>query len=59
MFFNVKAVSPAQFANWLSAQQAAVKNGTASGQKLPNGLNNNSGGGNSSNNNEGGDLYGD
>jgi cytochrome c oxidase subunit 2 len=58
MFFNVKAVSPAQFANWLSNQQAAVKNGTATGQKLPNGLSN-TGGGNSSNNNEGGDLYGD
>jgi cytochrome c oxidase subunit 2 len=58
MFFNVKAVSPAQYATWLRVQQAQVKSNPSSVPKLPSGVNGNSSG-NSANNNQGGDLYGD
>jgi cytochrome c oxidase subunit II len=58
MFFNVKAVTQAQYATWLRIQQAKVAANPGSGPKLPTGV---SGGStaNSSNNNQGGDLYGD
>jgi cytochrome c oxidase subunit 2 len=58
MFFNVKAVTPAQYATWLREQQAQAKANPAGIPKLPSGVNGNSSG-NSSNNNEGSDLYGD
>jgi cytochrome c oxidase subunit 2 len=58
MFFNVKAVTPAQYARWLRVQQAEVKNNPSSVPKLPSGVNGTNTG-NSANNNQGGDLYGD
>jgi cytochrome c oxidase subunit II len=58
MFFNVKAVTQAQYASWLHTQQAEVKAHPSTVPKLPSGLSN-SGTTNSSNNNQGGDLYGD
>ena len=58
MFFNVKAVTPAQYAKWLRVQQALVKNSPSSVPKLPSGVNGTNTG-NSSNSNQGGDLYGD
>jgi cytochrome c oxidase subunit II len=58
MFFNVKAVTPGQYANWLHAQQALAKRHPSSVPKLPGGVNSN-GSGSSSGSNLGGDLYGD
>ena len=58
MFFNVKAVTQAQFTSWLHAQQAELKAHPNTGPKLPSGVGS-SGTGNSSTNNQGGDLYGD
>jgi heme/copper-type cytochrome/quinol oxidase subunit 2 len=58
MFFNVKAVPQAQYAQWLRAQQQQVKSHPSSVPKLPSGVNGNVSG-NSSDSNSGGDLYGD
>jgi cytochrome c oxidase subunit 2 len=58
MFFNVKAVSPSQYASWLHTQQAIVKAHPSSAPKLPSGVN----GGSSTNSNittSGSDAYGD
>jgi cytochrome c oxidase subunit 2 len=59
MFFNVKAVTKAQYANWLQTEQAEVKANPSKSPKLPSGVNDGSSSANSSNNNQGGDLYGD
>jgi len=56
MFFNVKAVTPSQFTQWLHAQQLQVKEHPGSVPKLPSGVNGNS---TYSSGNLGGDLYGD
>jgi cytochrome c oxidase subunit 2 len=58
MFFNVKAVSQAEFTSWLHTQQAQLKAHPGSAPKLPSGVSA-SGSGNSPNNNQGSDLYGD
>ena len=39
MFFNVKAVTPAQYDQWLHAQQALVRSQPGSVPKLPSGVN--------------------
>jgi cytochrome c oxidase subunit 2 len=57
MFFNVKAVPQAQYAQWLRTQQANLKSHPGSGPKLPSGVN--SSNSSSSGSNLGGDLYGD
>jgi cytochrome c oxidase subunit II len=61
MFFNVKAVTQAQYASWLQTQQAQVKSHPSTVPKLPSGVNGSSANTSSSsaNNNQGGDLYGD
>jgi cytochrome c oxidase subunit 2 len=61
MFFNVKAVTQAQYANWLQTQQAQVKAHPSTVPKLPTGVNGSSANTNSNspNNNQGGGLYGD
>lgn len=43
MFFNVKAITPSQYANWLQVQQAKVKADPASVPQLPTGVKNTSG----------------
>jgi cytochrome c oxidase subunit II len=58
MFFNVKAVTPAQYTSWLKTQQRLVKEHPSSVPKLPSGVNGTSSG-SSANSNSGGDLYGD
>jgi cytochrome c oxidase subunit 2 len=57
MFFNVKAVTPTQYAQWLRTQQALVKANPSGVPKLPSGVSGSTSG-NSANNNLGGDLYG-
>ena len=59
MFFNVRAVTQAQFASWLHTQQAALKAHPGTAPKLPSGVNGSAANTNSSNNNQGGDLSGD
>jgi heme/copper-type cytochrome/quinol oxidase subunit 2 len=59
MFFNVKAVSQAQFTSWLHTQQAEVKAHPGTSPKLPSGVSGGAATANSPNNNQGGDLYGD
>jgi len=56
MFFNVKAVSPSAYTNWLHTQQAFVRAHPSSVPQLPSGVHSSTttGGGNL-----GGDLYGD
>jgi hypothetical protein len=51
MFFNVKAVTQAQYASWLHTQQAAVKSNPSSAPKLPSGVSGSGANANSSNNN--------
>jgi cytochrome c oxidase subunit II len=58
MFFNVKAVTPAQYATWLRIQQAKVKANPSSVPKLPSGVNGTSSS-SSTTSNAGGNLYGD
>ena len=59
MFFNVKAVTQAQYATWLRTQQARGEGqplvGSQAAQRREQGQRSTS----SSNNNQGGDLYGD
>jgi len=55
MFFNVKAVSPSAYSQWLRVQQAEVKAHPTSVPQLPSGVHTSS----SSSSNPGGDLYGD
>jgi len=57
MFFNVKAVTPHQYAVWLRAAQALVRLHPSSVPQLPSGVNANTP--SSAGGNEGGDLYGD
>jgi cytochrome c oxidase subunit 2 len=59
MFFNVRAVTQAQFTSWLHTQQAALKAHPGTAPKLPSGVNGSAANTNSSNNNQGGDLSGD
>jgi cytochrome c oxidase subunit II len=59
MFFNVKAVSQARYANWLRLQQARVKINPGSSPKLPSGVNGGAASTSSPSNNLGGDLSGD
>jgi cytochrome c oxidase subunit 2 len=58
MFFNVKAVTPAQYASWLRIEQAKVKANPSSVPKLPSGVNGTSSS-SSTTSNAGGNLYGD
>jgi cytochrome c oxidase subunit 2 len=61
MFFNVKAVTQAQYTSWLRTQQAQVRSHSSTVPKLPSGVNGSSANttSNSSNNNQGGVLSGD
>jgi cytochrome c oxidase subunit 2 len=59
MFFNVKAVTQAQYASWLHTQQAAVAANPSSVPKLPTGVSGGAASASSPSNNLGGDLYGD
>ena len=59
MFFNVRAVTPAQYTTWLRTEQALVKAKPSSVPKLPSGVSGATGGTGSSTNNAGSDLYGD
>ncbi len=58
MFFNVKAVTPTQYAVWLRAQQALVRIHPSSVPRLPNGVNANTPT-SSGNTSTGGGPYGD
>jgi cytochrome c oxidase subunit II len=58
MFFNVKAVTQAQYATWLHDQQAKVKANPGSVPKLPSGVSGGSASTSSPSNNLGGDLLG-
>jgi len=57
MFFNVRAVTQAQYASWLHAQQAALSANPSSVPKLP--VSSGTASTSSHSNNLGGDLYGD
>jgi cytochrome c oxidase subunit 2 len=57
MFFNVRAVTQAQYASWLHAQQAALSANPSSVPKLP--VSSDTASTSSHSNNLGGDLYGD
>jgi cytochrome c oxidase subunit 2 len=57
MFFNVKSVSPADYATWLRTELALAKAHPSSAPQLPSGVH--AGGGTSSNSNAGGLPYGD
>ncbi len=59
MFFNVRAVTPARYSEWLRGNQARVRNNPASVPKLPAGVGNAKATTNSPSNNLGGDLSGD
>jgi cytochrome c oxidase subunit 2 len=59
MFFNVRAVTQAQYASWLHEQQAAVSANPSSVPKLPSGVSSGTASTSSPSNNLGGDLYGD
>jgi cytochrome c oxidase subunit 2 len=59
MFFNVRAVSQAQYASWLHEQQAALSANPSSVPKLPSGVSSGTASTSSPSNNLGGDLYGD
>jgi cytochrome c oxidase subunit II len=57
MFFNVKAVSPSQYATWLRTQQAIVRANPSSVPKLPTGVKDTSGSSNIATSGSG--AYGD
>jgi cytochrome c oxidase subunit 2 len=59
MFFNVKAVTQSQYADWLQKQQAQVKAHPGSSPKLPSGVSGGAASTSSPSNNLGGDLSGD
>ncbi len=59
MFFNVRAVTPARYSEWLRGNQARIRNNPASAPKLPSGVGSGAASTNSPSNNLGGDLSGD
>ncbi|MGO8864124.1 MAG: cytochrome c oxidase subunit II [Acidimicrobiales bacterium] len=59
MFFNVRAVTQAQYATWLHTAQALVKAKPSSVPKLPSGVGGGTASTNSRSNDPGSDLYGD
>jgi cytochrome c oxidase subunit II len=59
MFFNVRAVTPARYSEWLRGNQARARNNPSSVPKLPTGVGSGTASTNAPSNNLGGDLSGD